>query len=135
MKSLLNAGNELPYAELMTSSRDSVIMIIVVFYRRSAGKSWNKWNEQVREGPTTIYGQNSMKRGGSSKSCKSEVQRGSVARRAVHEQRNKILSWLWAATGACLYVLRDKMGNGLRVWLLLLQVRLLSHRRVGDVHR
>jgi hypothetical protein len=53
----------------------------------------------------------------------------SVTRRAVHEKRHKILSWLCAS--ACLYVLRKEMRN---VWLLLLHVRLLPHHHVGDVH-
>jgi hypothetical protein len=48
----------------------------------------------------------------------------------VHEKRHKIL----CTTSACLYVLRKEMRNGLRMWLLLLYVRLLPHRRVGDVH-
>jgi hypothetical protein len=56
----------------------------------------------------------------------------SVTRRAVHEKRHKILSRLRAS--ACLYVLRKEMRNGLRMWLLLLYVRLLPHRHVGDVH-
>jgi hypothetical protein len=51
----------------------------------------------------------------------------------MHQKRNKILGWLWT-TSVCLYVLRKEMGNGLRMWLLLLYVRLLPHRRVGDVH-
>ena len=117
VKSLLNAGNKLPYAESMTSSRDS--MIIVVFTGAARAKT-------VKKNGTNRYarGQNS-RNGGKFKelqerSAEGRRGSGSVPRRAVHEQRNKILSWLWAATGACLYVLRKKMRNGLRVWVLLL---------------
>jgi hypothetical protein len=77
VKSLLNAGNKLPYAESMTSSRDS--MIIVVFTgaaRAKTGKIGS--NRYAREGPTTIYGQNSRKGGKSSKSRKNGEQRGGV---------------------------------------------------------
>jgi len=121
VKSLLNAGNKLLYAESMTSSRDS--MIIVVFTGAARAKTVKDGTNRYARGQqhtakTVVRGWGKFKelqewsaegRGG-----------GLVARRAMHEQRNKILSWLWAATGACLYVLRKKMRNDLRVWLLWL---------------
>jgi len=51
----------------------------------------------------------------------------------VHEKRHEILGWLCATTTAWLHVLWEEMGKGLGVWLLL-NMRLLPHRRVGNVH-
>ena len=68
VKSLLNAGNKLPYAESMTSSRDS--MIIVVFTGAARAKTVKKMERTGTRGAKTVG------TGVSSKSCKNGVQRG-----------------------------------------------------------